>query len=41
MAIVDRPGLPVAITIASASPHETRLVAQALNASFLPDIPPA
>ena len=39
MAIADRAGLPVAITIASASPHETRLVAQTLNASFLPDNP--
>ena len=39
MAIADRTGLPVAITIASASPHETRLVAQTLNASFLPENP--
>jgi len=39
MAIADRAGLPLAITIASASPHETRLVAQTLNASFLPDNP--
>ena len=39
MAIADRAGLPVAITIASASPHETQLVAQTLNASFLPDNP--
>jgi len=35
MAIADRAGLPVAITIASASPHETPLVTQTLNASFL------
>ena len=41
MAIADRAGLPVAITIASASPHETRLVEQTLNASFLPDNPAA
>src|SRR6185295_15259299 len=39
MAIADRAGLPVAITIASASPHETTLVEQTLNASFLPDNP--
>ena len=37
MAIVDRAGLPLAMTIASASPHETRLVAQTLKASFLPE----
>src|SRR3954447_23030778 len=30
MVIADRAGLPVAITIASASPHETQLVAQTL-----------
>ena len=39
MAIADRAGLPLAITIASASPHETTLVEQTLNASFLPDNP--
>lgn len=39
MAIADRTGLPIAITIASASPHETTLVAQTLNACFLPDNP--
>ena len=39
MAIADRAGLPVAITIASASPHETTLVEQTLKASFLPDNP--
>ena len=39
MALADSAGLPLAITIASASPHETRLVAQTLNASFLPDNP--
>ena len=39
MALADRAGLPVAITIASASPHETTLVSQTLNASFLPDNP--
>jgi len=39
MALADRAGLPLAITIASASPHETTLVPQTLNASFLPDNP--
>lgn len=39
MAIADRTGLPIAVTIASASPHEVTLVAQTLNASFLPDNP--
>ena len=39
MAIADRAGLPVAITIASASPHEVTLVPQTLNASFLPENP--
>lgn len=39
MALADRAGLPVAITIASASPHETQLVDATLNASFLPDNP--
>jgi len=39
MAIADRAGLPVAIAIASASPHETQLVEQTLNASFLADNP--
>jgi transposase len=39
MALADRTGLPIAITIASASPHETQLVEQTLKASFLPDNP--
>jgi transposase len=39
MAIADGAGLPLAITIASASPHETQLVEQTLNASVLPDNP--
>src|SRR5205814_10293669 len=39
MAIADGAGLPLAITIASASPHETQLVAQTLNASFLGENP--
>jgi transposase len=39
MAIADGAGLPLAITIASASPHETTLVDQTLNASFLAETP--
>jgi transposase len=39
MAIADGAGLPLAITIASASPHETQLVEQTLSASFLADNP--
>src|SRR6267143_3294288 len=39
MVLADRAGLPLAITIASASPHEATLVPQTLNASFLPDNP--
>jgi transposase len=39
MAIADGAGLPIAITIASASPHETQLVTHTLNACFLPDNP--
>ena len=39
MAIADRAGLLIAVTIASASPHETRLVPQTLKASFLADNP--
>lgn len=39
MAIADRAGLPIAATIASASPHEVTLVPQTLNASFLSENP--
>lgn len=39
MALADRTGLPIAVTIASASPHETQLVEQTLKASFLSDNP--
>jgi hypothetical protein len=39
MAIADGAGLTLAITSASASPHETQLVEQTLNASFLADNP--
>lgn len=37
MAVVDRAGLPVAVDIASASPHESKLVEDLLLQSFLRD----
>jgi transposase len=39
MAIGDGHGLPLAIHVASASPHETRLVDATLAARFLRDLP--
>ena len=39
MAIGDRHGLPVAVHVASASPHETRLVDATLAARFLRELP--
>jgi transposase len=39
MAIVDRHGLPIAVSIASASPHETKLVEATLEQRFLPETP--
>jgi transposase len=39
MAIGDRHGLPVAIHVASASPHEVTLVDATLDGRFLPDLP--
>ena len=39
MAIVDRHGLPIAVSMASASPHETKLVEATLQQRFLPEIP--
>ena len=36
MAVADGAGLPLAVGIASASPHETRLVESTLEQSFLP-----
>lgn len=38
MAMVDRSGLPVAIDIASASPHESKLVEDLLRQNFLRDV---
>jgi transposase len=39
MAIADRSGLPIAVSIASASPHESTLVEQTLAARFVPAVP--
>lgn len=39
MAITDGNGFPVAVHVASASPHETKLVAATLKASFAPGPP--
>jgi transposase len=39
MAIVEADGLPVAVTIASANPHEVKLVEQTLEARFVEDKP--
>jgi transposase len=36
MAMVDRTGLPIAIDIASASPHESKLLEDLLLQNFLP-----
>ena len=39
MAIADGHGFPVACSVASASPHETRLVEATIEQRFLPEIP--
>jgi len=39
MAITDRHGVPVAVHVASASPHETRLVEATLQQTFAPRPP--
>src|SRR3972149_4046557 len=39
MAVADRAGLPVAISIASASPHEVTLVEPTLDTCFLNTVP--
>ena len=39
MAVVDSHGLPVAVTIASASPHEVTLVGQTLAEMVIPNAP--
>jgi len=40
MAIADRHGLPIGISVASASPHETKLVATTLEQRFTKKVPP-
>jgi len=37
--VADGAGLPVAVDVASASPHEVTLVKSTLDAAFLPDAP--
>ena len=39
MVIVDRHGLPIAVSITSASPHETKLVEATLEQRFIPETP--
>jgi len=40
MAVADRHGLPLALWVTSASPHESRLVEQTLRARFCRATPP-
>ena len=40
MAITDRHGLPIGISVASASPHETKLVETTLEQRFTKQVPP-
>jgi transposase len=39
MAVTDGNGIPVAVHVASASPHETRLVEATLESKFAPRLP--
>src|SRR5579872_6523261 len=39
MAVTDGNGVPVAVYVASASPHETQLVETTLDSSFAPKLP--
>jgi hypothetical protein len=39
MAVADRSGLPIAVSIASATPHEVRLVDQTLDNIFVDETP--
>jgi hypothetical protein len=39
MAVTDRTGLPIAVGIASASPHEVTLVEETLDQGFLSEAP--
>ena len=40
MAVADRTGLPLAVRVGAASPHEVTLVEATLAARFLPALPP-
>ena len=40
MAVADTHGLPVAVCVSSASPHEVTLVEETLDAGFLEEAPP-
>lgn len=40
MAVADRSGFPLAVGIASGQRHETKLVDETLDASFLDELPP-
>jgi len=39
MAVTDGHGVPLAVHVASASPHETRLVEETLDSRFAPKLP--
>ena len=39
MAVADRPGLPVAVSVGSASPHEVTLVESTLADRFMDELP--
>ena len=39
MAVADRAGLPLAVCAASASPHETTLIASTLDSRFVEELP--
>ena len=39
MAVVDRTGLPIAVSVGSASPHEVTLVDSTLDSRFIADLP--
>jgi transposase len=39
MAVADRAGLPIAVSVASASPHEVRLVNETLASLFVRELP--
>jgi hypothetical protein len=39
MAVADSSGLPIAISVGSASPHEVKLVEQTLEGCFVEQLP--